>query len=145
MTPKRIIIHCSASEFGDVLTINKWHKERGWNGIGYHYVVLNGNRKSNEPYHPSDDGLVEVGRASNVKGAHVHGHNNDSLGICLIGEIHFSYNQLFIALPKLLRRLMEEHNIAWTDIYGHYQFDEHKTCPNLVIGKYLDAIKIQED
>ncbi len=45
---KRIIIHHSASDFGDAKLIDKWHKERGWKGIGYHFVVLNGKRRSKD-------------------------------------------------------------------------------------------------
>jgi hypothetical protein len=33
---KQIIIHCSDSEFGNVIQIDRWHRERGWKGIGYH-------------------------------------------------------------------------------------------------------------
>lgn len=49
----KIIIHCSASREGQSLTIadiDKMHRTRGWNGIGYHYVVY-------------IDGSVHVGRA----------------------------------------------------------------------------------
>ena len=35
-----IIIHCSDSDFGDAQTIDLWHKQRGWKGIGYHYVIV---------------------------------------------------------------------------------------------------------
>ena len=56
---KKIIIHCSDSEFGDAALIDKWHKERGWTGIGYHYVILNGCRKATmtgfQPYKKEDD------------------------------------------------------------------------------------------
>lgn len=37
-----IIIHCSATKVGQDFTaadIGRWHRERGFNGIGYHYVV----------------------------------------------------------------------------------------------------------
>ena len=37
-----IIIHCSATKVGQDFTaadIDRWHRERGFNGIGYHYVV----------------------------------------------------------------------------------------------------------
>ena len=37
-----IIIHCSATKAGSdfhAKDIDKWHKEWGWDGIGYHKVV----------------------------------------------------------------------------------------------------------
>lgn len=42
----KLIIHCSATPEGravSVKDIDKWHREKGYNGIGYHYVIgLNG-------------------------------------------------------------------------------------------------------
>ena len=37
-----IIVHCSATKAGQDFTaadIDRWHRERGFNGIGYHYAV----------------------------------------------------------------------------------------------------------
>ncbi len=37
-----IIIHCSATKAGQdftVMDIDGWHRKRGFNGIGYHYVI----------------------------------------------------------------------------------------------------------
>ena len=37
-----VIIHCSATKAGmdfSVADIDRWHRARGMNGIGYHYVV----------------------------------------------------------------------------------------------------------
>ena len=48
MTPDRITIHCSDSEWGNADVIDEWHKKRGWDGIGYHYVILNGYPTYNE-------------------------------------------------------------------------------------------------
>ena len=39
---KGIIIHCSATKPSmdiGVKEINEWHLQRGWSGIGYHYVI----------------------------------------------------------------------------------------------------------
>ena len=37
-----IVIHQSDSAFGNAAVIDEWHRERGWSGIGYHWVILNG-------------------------------------------------------------------------------------------------------
>lgn len=73
----KIIIHCSASREGQSLTvadIDKMHRARGWNGIGYHYIV-------------DIDGSVHGGRPVEKVGAHVSGHNADSIGICYVGGL----------------------------------------------------------
>ena len=41
-TVDKIIIHCTATPEGRPVTIadvDKWHKERGFVGIGYHYLI----------------------------------------------------------------------------------------------------------
>lgn len=70
-----IIIHCSATPEGKdytVADIDRWHKAQGWKGIGYHYVVYR-------------DGSYHRGRPDEEVGAHVTGHNANSIGICYIG------------------------------------------------------------
>ena len=54
--------------------IHGQHKQQGWNGIGYHYVI----RK---------DGTIERGRPINKQGAHAkaNGHNEYSIGIGFVG------------------------------------------------------------
>jgi N-acetylmuramoyl-L-alanine amidase len=80
---KKIIIHCSDSEFGDVKIIDQWHKARGWRGCGYHYVITNGVLTHGKPYNNDHDGLIQPGRPLRDIGAHCKGHNHDSIGICL--------------------------------------------------------------
>ena len=66
-----IIIHCSATVEGKAFyakDIDKWHKARGWKGIGYHYVI-------------DLDGKVEKGRPVEQIGAHCTNHNKYSIGI----------------------------------------------------------------
>ncbi|MFV0521084.1 MAG: N-acetylmuramoyl-L-alanine amidase [Mangrovibacterium sp.] len=72
-----IIIHCSATKQGLHFTaadIDVWHREQGWNAIGYHLVILL-------------NGGVELGRKLNVIGAHCYGHNAHSVGVCYIGGL----------------------------------------------------------
>lgn len=127
---KNIILHCSDSKFGDAALIDRWHKKRGWQGIGYHYVILNGRRIVND-YRDIDDGLIENGRDIRDIGAHCKGQNRDSIGICLIGRRHFTAKQLLIALPTFIAGLMFKYGIPASRIYGHYEFNDEKTCPNM--------------
>lgn len=76
-TVNLIIIHCSATREGKAYTvadIDRWHRNRGMKGIGYHFVVYL-------------DGTVHSGRPLEQVGAHCKGHNNQSVGVCYIGGI----------------------------------------------------------
>jgi hypothetical protein len=131
---KKIIIHCSDSEFGTAELIDQWHRARGWSGIGYHYVICNGIAFHGSPYDPALDGLIQLGRPLSQIGAHVKGHNADSVGICLIGRRHFTGRQLLAALPDTIETLMDLPGISGCEnIFAHYEFDAGKTCPNIDI------------
>ena len=119
----KIIVHCSATkEKKDIsaATIDQWHKERGWRGIGYHYVVsLNGN--------------IEYGRPIEETGAHVRNHNRRSIGICYIGGLDKDLNPKDTRTPEqkeslldLLKTLKRLH--AGATIHGHNEFSS-KACP----------------
>ena len=72
-----IIIHCSATPGGRHFTeadIDRWHRQRGFDSIGYHYVILL-------------DGTIRSGRPEATIGAHCRGHNANSIGICYIGGL----------------------------------------------------------
>lgn len=72
-----IIIHCSAvkpEQSSSASQIDAWHKARGWNGIGYHYVVRR-------------EGTVESGRPEHMTGAHCTNHNRYSIGVCYEGGL----------------------------------------------------------
>jgi len=88
LQPLGIVCHVSASTWGDADAIDSWHKQRGWSGIGYHDVVLNGRRGSGSRYDQVLDGKIEPGRDRAVKGAHclADGMNQVTLGVCCIGN-----------------------------------------------------------
>lgn len=85
--PSAIVVHESASTWGDVKAIRRWHMKRGWSDIGYHAVILNGRRSSPSHYDPRIDGKIELGRSEAVQGCHCSSDNMNSvaLGVCLIG------------------------------------------------------------
>lgn len=71
---KRAIIHHSASQDVTANTIHTWHKNQGWAGIGYHFVI-----RSN--------GAIERGRPEHTIGSHSGSNGNiDSIGIVLTGN-----------------------------------------------------------
>lgn len=67
-----IILHHAEAKSASVEEVNRWHLERGWTGIGYHFYV----RK---------DGKVYRGRPEWAVGAHAQGHNGRAIGICCEG------------------------------------------------------------
>lgn len=137
----KIILHCSDSDWGDAAEIDKWHKARGWEGIGYHYVIVGGKIQSGR-YDRQTDGWIQKGRPIDSQGAHCKGHNEDSIGVCLIGKRHFTPEQLLTALPVVLGSLLKEYNLTVEDIYGHYELtDSGKTCPNIEMGRYRRVLK----
>lgn len=72
-----IVIHCTASLNGKSVsldTVREWHKQRGFDDIGYHYLI-------------DVDGKVGHGRPLEKMGAHAKGSNAHSIGICLVGGI----------------------------------------------------------
>ena len=79
-----IVIHCSATKEGKDYTvkdIEKWHKERGFKEIGYHFVIYR-------------DGSVHAGRELPKDGEHANtpgvsgkSYNLHSIGICYIGGL----------------------------------------------------------
>jgi len=127
---KELIIHCTDScDSLDIgfTEINSWHKDRGWlspSGIscGYHFIV----RRS---------GTIEAGRPAEEMGAHVRGHNRESLGIVWVGRTNPSSNQL-LALLALTRGLMETFDVDVDKVLGHCELYSGKTCPNLDMNKF---------
>jgi len=131
-----IVLHCSDSDFGDAAMIDGWHRQRGWRGIGYHYVILNAypNAEAVRLHRPAfwRDGVVETGRDVAEIGAHVLGHNTRSIGVCLIGRSMFTQMQ-YQSLAELLADLRERFPAA--KLFGHSELigagQPLKTCPNI--------------
>lgn len=122
---KEIIVHCAATpEYKNftVEDIDRWHKERGFNCIGYHYVIYL-------------DGSIHIGRDLNKTGAHCTGHNSKSIGICYIGGVakdgktpkDTRTKEQKESLLLLLKELKTKFPKA--KIYGHRDF-ANKACPS---------------
>ncbi len=133
MKPKGIIVHCSDSNWGSAFEIDKWHRQRGFDCIGYHFVIQNGYNTSNS-YIDILDGMIEVGRSPNKLGAHAKGYNN-YLGICLIGKKDFTENQ-FNNLKILINSLCTLYDLPKDRVIGHYDVSS-KTCPNFNVKDFI--------
>jgi N-acetylmuramoyl-L-alanine amidase len=138
----KIILHCTATPEGmdvDVKKVTEWHKKRGFSTIGYHYLV-------------KLDGTIEEGRSVHDMGAHVRGHNADSIGVVYVGGCDEDMNpkdtrtdlQEFV-LTNLLASLMEMYPNA--TLHGHNEFAA-KACPSFDVQKeydFLINLKTEED
>jgi len=120
-----IIVHCSATREGrdyTVADITRWHKQRGFNTIGYHYVIYR-------------DGSLNLGRDVNLVGAHCTNHNAHSIGVCYIGGCKLDgispkdtrTEAQKTALVNLLKELRRKYPYA--RIHGHRDF-ANKACPS---------------
>jgi N-acetylmuramoyl-L-alanine amidase len=132
----KIIVHCSATPEGrehNAEDIDRWHRERGFRKIGYHYVI-------------KLDGTIEIGRKGET-GAHTKGHNLNSIGICYIGGCDKNMKAKDTRTEKqknslllLLYSLLESHHNAM--IFGHRDF-ANKACPSFdATAEYKDLRKL---
>ena len=120
----KIIIHCSATPEGKNFTVKQidaCHRQRGFNGIGYHFVIYL-------------DGSIHVGRALAKAGAHCKGHNAHSIGVCYIGGVAADgkppkdtrTDAQKESLVKLITELRQQFPNA--SVHGHREF-ANKACP----------------
>ncbi len=118
-----IVVHCTATPAGRDVTaadVDRWHRQRGFRCIGYHYLVRL-------------DGRIERGRPENEQGAHCRGHNARSIGVGYAGGLDANGRpadtrtpEQRAALMTLLRDLRRRYPEAV--IRGHRDFAA-KACP----------------
>jgi N-acetyl-anhydromuramyl-L-alanine amidase AmpD len=115
----------------DISTVAEWHRQRGFNDVGYHYFIKR-------------DGTRQKGRDLNAVGAHVVGYNHKSVGVCMAGGIssvdkspenNFTPEQ-WATLYITLKELHEEYPRAV--IVGHRDLDAGKACPSFSVSEYVD-------
>lgn len=124
-----IVIHHSGCEIGGATRFNVWHRARGWDELGYHFVIGNG---SDTP-----DGRVEVGPRwiEQKHGAHCKTpsefYNEHGIGICLVGNFdnHPPTAAQTRSLVRLVRFLCREYHIPASHIYTHGGITGKTDCP----------------
>lgn len=111
-----IVIHCTATRAWQDFSaddIRRMHKAQGWADIGYHYVVRL-------------DGTIEAGRDVDKIGAHVSGHNANSIGVVYVGGLD---NQ---GKPKDTRTENQKHALL------NLLLDLRQLYPNAKISGHRD-------
>jgi N-acetylmuramoyl-L-alanine amidase len=122
--------------------VDRWHRERGFNGGGYHYLIPR-------------DGVIRVGRTLNgatpwmwdsVQGAGVLGYNGVCVHIAMAGgmpasaeaakrgewEMNYTRTQL-----RALRAILASMRIKYPDaqVVGHNDLDARK-CPGFNVREW---------
>ena len=135
---KWIVIHHSATPRGGAVAFNRMHQDKGWDELGYHFVIGNGTDTS--------DGQIEVGpRWPKQKwGAHAKTPNNEynerGIGICLVGNFDTERptQQQMQALTKLVSYLMKTYHIRAQDVIGHGE-TKATDCP----GRFINVAALR--
>lgn len=130
---RQIVVHCSATrpslDIG-AAEIDAWHRQRGFDEIGYHAVIRR-------------DGTIEQGRKHSSPGAHAKGYNSDTIGVCLVGGLDGTGAPAPIYEPVQLSSLWqwigEQRRIYGAlDVIGHRDLPGvAKACPSFDVVTWL--------
>lgn len=128
------VLHCAAvpadwhTRFEGVAIvreIDRWHRENGWQGIGYHFVA--------DPF-----GRIYPGRDIRTPGAHVGNANTGTLGVLMIesrkitrvaeSPLEWFTEPQITAVRGLLAGLKA---LGVSDVKGHHDFAGYQSrlCP----------------
>ena len=125
---KIIIHHTATTKDMDIGAeeIRRWHvHERGWRDVGYHYIIRR-------------DGSLEYGRPVEQSGAHAIGHNQDSIGVALVGgspDVNFTRKQ-WLSLKELISELSAKYPQA--EIVGHRDVGSTH-CPGFDVAAWWNG------
>jgi len=135
-----IVIHHSATDRGSAALFDAAHRRRGWEGLGYHFVIDNGRG--------GPDGRIEVGPRWLIQkwGAHCGGtpnneYNNYGIGICVVGNFcdHLPSRAQLDSLKRLVMYLVQTYHISPANVIGHRDApNAHTKCPGEKLHKYLN-------
>ena len=134
-----IVVHHSATPTGGAAAFDKMHRAKGWDELGYHFVIGNGT--------DTRDGQIEVGpRWPKQKwGAHDKTPGNEfnehGIGICLVGNFDVSHPSpaQIKSLEKLVAYLMKTYHIPADHVLGHGE-TKATECP----GRYMNVAAIRQ-
>jgi hypothetical protein len=134
-----IVVHHSGGSVGGANSFAKYHKSKGWDDLGYHFVIGNGSE--------SGDGEVEVGPRWSVQkhGAHAktadNKYNEHGIGICLVGNFDESRPtaKQMASLTKLVAYLADQHRVPQANIITHKMTGKSTECP----GTNLDIAQVR--
>lgn len=136
---KYFIVHCAftkpSMDIG-AKDIDRWHKKKGWKGIGYNIFYRR-------------NGESEIGRSLEISGAHTLGFNNNSIGVCYAGGMSESGKVEDNITTEQMAAILDDFREAQKihpgiQIGGHNQFNA-KACPSLDMREYARKHGIEEE
>ncbi len=143
-SPDRITLHHTEGHAGQsfkdsaktVQSIQEFHKyTRGWNDIGYHYLI-------------DGTGVSYVGRPENVVGSHTEDQNTGNIGIALQGdyEDHPPSGPTILSFINLATKVALENNmdVDNADFLQDHQIRNgrgHTSCPGTFLHKMLPELR----
>ena len=121
----KIIVHHTAVDT-TIDNLRASVQRRGYADIPYHYVI-------------TPDGTIHETRPVTRMGAHCKGHNADSIGVALMGNLDRTppTEAQVAALTRLLANLRKRYAVP---ICAHREL-AHTACPGRYLIPVLDAIR----
>ena len=133
MSVDTIVVHYSATYAShdlDIREVIKWHRERGFRTVGYHWFIKR-------------DGTLQEGRPEGTMGAGVRGHNGPNIiHICWAGGLDQQYGKnkgvwnpspaQEECLVRLIKDIQKRHPRA-KKVVGHIDLGPSQ-CPGLPKG-----------
>lgn len=112
---KYLVLHHADATKCTVQDVHKWHLNKGYSGIGYHFFV-------------SKKGEIYEGRPIESVGAHCYGFNKCSIGICAEGDFTKDI------MPDIQKKAINEILLYLKNIYPKAEIKGHKeltatACP----------------
>lgn len=124
-----IVVHHSATPGGSARSFDRYHRDKGWDELGYHFVIGNGTE--------TPDGMIEVGSRwqKQKHGAHCktpdNFFNEHGIGVCLVGDFtktRPTARQL-AALERLTGFLCDRCGIRPDRVVSHQAVTHKTACP----------------
>lgn len=140
-----VVVHWTATYTNQDIgaeEVHEWHKQKGWSGIGYHYIVRR-------------DGRIQRGRPISKQGAHANdnGHNKYSIGIAFAAGYNCPSGtknpNKFISADSITPQQMRSFDMFMSAFYdewpggqawGHVDTDNKgKTDPGFSVQEYVKS------
>lgn len=132
-----VIHHTEMLPPHSVECVHRWHQEKGWAGIGYHYYIRR-------------NGDIFQSRPRDTQGAHVkvegHAYNSESVGVCFEGDFRTEtlpdkQLEASILLLSILNLMYRD-----SEFRTHHELDGQKVCPggNFPVQRLLQKVQEQK-
>lgn len=137
-----MVHHTVTGPEAKVADIDAMHRARGFDCIGYHFLVERG---------PGDHGILKAGRPTSRSGAHcdVDGWNSKAIGISVVGTFHpgephserlTTDRPLYQDIVGAICHLCNKYGIPADHVLGHRDVKQ-TACP----GDWFPLVQLKAD